>query len=83
MKRPNLERRAVVSYLRRLADYVETGRYKDWEARLTLSQPEHELNAMRGECELDAFRHYRAGDEITATLVLRRGTVQSKPRRKR
>ena len=62
----------VIDALRRLADDIETGQYKEWTALLTMERPERELNPMDGECPLDNLRHFRLGDEITATLVLTR-----------
>ena len=60
----------VVGALRRLADNIEKGRYKGWKAHLEMLRPEVECHPM--DVPLDNLRHFRAGDEVTATLVLTR-----------
>jgi hypothetical protein len=60
----------VARALRQLADDVEVGMYKDWIARLNMSRSPVELDPMAGECDIDGFRHFRAGDELEVTLIL-------------
>ena len=60
----------VARILHRLADDMEMGTYKNWIARLNMSRSPVELNPMAGECDIDGFRHFRAGDELDVTLIL-------------
>ena len=60
----------VVRMLRRTADDLEKGRWRDWSAQMAMEQPEIELNPIAAECPLDALRHFRAGDEITVVVTL-------------
>lgn len=60
----------VIGMLRRIADNLETGRWRNWSAQVTMEQPEVELNPMAGECPLDALRHFQPGNEITVTVTL-------------
>ncbi len=62
--------RDVAQALRRLAEDVESGRYKNWITQLQMSRSPVELNPMAGECDMDGFRHFRAGDVVDVTLVL-------------
>ena len=65
-----MTQQSVIGTLRRLADDLETGQWREWSANMTMSRPGLELDAMRGECDLDGFRHFRPGDEVTVTLVI-------------
>ena len=67
---PEMANLDVAQALRRLADDVETGQYKNWIAQLNMSRSPVELNPMAGECELDGLRHFRPGDVVDVTLVL-------------
>lgn len=62
--------RDVAQALRRLAEDVETGKYKDWITQLNMLRSPVELDPMAGECDLDGLRHFRAGDVVDVTLVL-------------
>lgn len=65
----------IIEELRRLADGMESGARSGWVGELTMSCPPVELDPMAGECKLDGLRHLRAGNEFTATLVLKAPAV--------
>lgn len=51
----------VTNKLRRLADDLETGQYKEWDVGLTMSN---------GDSDPDEVQDFQEGDEITIVLVL-------------
>ena len=59
----------VGNALRRLADDVETGRWKGWTANMVMSRPEVERDPLDEECR--GFRYFRTGDEVTVLLTLK------------
>ena len=60
----------VIDTLRRLADSLETGLWREWTAEMVQKRPPVELDGMEGECPLDGERYFRVGDEVTVTVVL-------------
>ena len=51
----------VTAKLRRLADELETGQYKEWDADMSTSN---------GDSDPDEVQEFKEGDEITIMLVL-------------
>ena len=51
----------VTAKLRRLADELETGQYKEWDADMSTSN---------GDSDPDEIQEFKEGDEITIMLVL-------------
>ena len=51
----------VTAKLRQLADELETGQYKEWDADMSTSN---------GDSDPDEIQEFKEGDEITIMLVL-------------
>ena len=51
----------VTTKLRQLADELETGQYKEWDADMSTSN---------GDSDPDEVQEFQEGDEITIVLVL-------------
>ena len=51
----------VTGKLRQLADELETGQYKEWDADMSTSN---------GDSDPDEVQEFKEGDEITIMLVL-------------
>jgi len=68
----------IVASLRKLADDMESGRFKGWRAELEMSWPEgRPLNPLLGECPMDTIRHFSPGDLVSLSVELRRASQET------